>query len=242
MRLAWRAAEPASLADLRSAWQASVDAFEGYGHRYEGPRSRARLAEVLAAAGDDAAAQVHVRLVREAADRLGSEPLRALVAGPAPQPRAVGTEELTTREREILGLLALGRSNGQIGTVSSSRRVKDDITDMAAASSGLMQLRPVTFHYKSDQNPAGRTLQFGLIAERNVFDSTRRPHRAQPREARQGPVIESVSLVGTLRSEKGTFAFFDGTSAEYRKAVDLDPFMIEAQFNILKTRVFPLVN
>jgi hypothetical protein len=28
-----------------------------------------------------------------------------------------------------------------------------------------MNLRPVTFHYKSDQNPAGRTLQYGLIAE-----------------------------------------------------------------------------
>src|SRR5262249_11881505 len=26
-------------------------------------------------------------------------------------------------------------------------------------------LRPVTFHYKTDQNPAGRRLQWGLIAE-----------------------------------------------------------------------------
>ena len=36
---------------------------------------------------------------------------------------------------------------------------------MAGASDGLMTLRPVTFHYRSDQNPAGRTLQYGLIAE-----------------------------------------------------------------------------
>jgi hypothetical protein len=56
-------------------------------------------------------------------------------------------------------------SNGQLGTVNSSRHYKDDIADMAGASSGLMKLRPVTFHYKSDQNPAGRTLQYGLIAE-----------------------------------------------------------------------------
>jgi hypothetical protein len=56
-------------------------------------------------------------------------------------------------------------SNGQLGTISSSRRVKDDIADMAGTSSGLMKLRPVTFHYKTDQNPAGRTLQYGLIAE-----------------------------------------------------------------------------
>jgi len=56
-------------------------------------------------------------------------------------------------------------SNGQLGTASSSRRFKDDIADMDAASAALMQLRPVTFHYKSDQDPSGRTLQYGLIAE-----------------------------------------------------------------------------
>ncbi len=63
------------------------------------------------------------------------------------------------------GVAVVIDNQGQLGTVSSSRRVKDDIADMAAASSGLMSLRPVTFHYKSDQNPAGRTLQYGLIAE-----------------------------------------------------------------------------
>ena len=56
-------------------------------------------------------------------------------------------------------------SNGQLGTASSSERVKDDIADMNEASDALMNLRPVTFHYKADQDPAGRTLQYGLIAE-----------------------------------------------------------------------------
>jgi len=63
------------------------------------------------------------------------------------------------------GVAVLVDSNGQLGTISSSRRVKDDIADMGPASRGLMQLRPVTFHYKSDQNSSGRTLQYGLIAE-----------------------------------------------------------------------------
>jgi hypothetical protein len=40
-----------------------------------------------------------------------------------------------------------------------------DISHMAGASSGLLNLRPVTFHYRADQNPAGGTLQYGLIAE-----------------------------------------------------------------------------
>jgi hypothetical protein len=63
------------------------------------------------------------------------------------------------------GVAVLIDSNGQLGTASSSRHVKDDIADMDAASSALMKLRPVTFHYKSDPGPAGRSLQYGLIAE-----------------------------------------------------------------------------
>src|SRR5882762_1811928 len=63
------------------------------------------------------------------------------------------------------GVAVLIDTNGQLGTVSSSRRVKDDIADMGEASSALMKLRPVTFHYKSDKNPKGRTLQYGLVAE-----------------------------------------------------------------------------
>ena len=39
-------------------------------------------------------------------------------------------------------------SAGQLGTVSSSRRFKEDIEDMGAASRDLMRLRPVTYRYK----------------------------------------------------------------------------------------------
>lgn len=53
-------------------------------------------------------------------------------------------------------------SNGQLGTISSSRRFKDTIADMDDASNALMKLRPVTFRYKSDK---GRALHYGLIAE-----------------------------------------------------------------------------
>jgi DNA-binding CsgD family transcriptional regulator len=39
-----------------------------------------------------------------------------MAAAIVPQPRLNGREDLTPREREILALLALGRSNGQIGS------------------------------------------------------------------------------------------------------------------------------
>jgi hypothetical protein len=56
-------------------------------------------------------------------------------------------------------------SHGQLGTASSSRRFKDEITDMGDASTGLMRLRPVTFRYETDKNPVDQKRQYGLIAE-----------------------------------------------------------------------------
>ena len=53
-------------------------------------------------------------------------------------------------------------ANGQLGTISSSARFKDEIQDMGEATEGLLKLRPVTFRYKAQ--PEGRK-QFGLIAE-----------------------------------------------------------------------------
>ena len=53
-------------------------------------------------------------------------------------------------------------ASGQLGTISSSARFKDEIQDMGESTEGLLRLRPVTFRYKAQ--PEGRT-QFGLIAE-----------------------------------------------------------------------------
>ncbi|MFZ2447704.1 MAG: tail fiber domain-containing protein [Syntrophobacteraceae bacterium] len=56
-------------------------------------------------------------------------------------------------------------SNGQLGTVTSSSRYKEEIENMGEASSGLMRLRPVTFRYKPEYSGGSRSLQYGLIAE-----------------------------------------------------------------------------
>lgn len=56
-------------------------------------------------------------------------------------------------------------SNGQLGTVSSSRRYKEEISDMGDASEGLLRLNPVTFHYKQAYENGARPLEYGLIAE-----------------------------------------------------------------------------
>jgi trimeric autotransporter adhesin len=56
-------------------------------------------------------------------------------------------------------------NNGQLGTVVSSRRFKEQIADMGDSTSALMSLRPVTFLYKPEYAKGDRTLQYGLIAE-----------------------------------------------------------------------------
>jgi trimeric autotransporter adhesin len=56
-------------------------------------------------------------------------------------------------------------SNGQLGTVLSSRRFKEQIADMGDSSSKLLQLRPVTFFYKPEYDDGSHQLQYGLIAE-----------------------------------------------------------------------------
>jgi hypothetical protein len=56
-------------------------------------------------------------------------------------------------------------ANGQLGTILSSQRFKEDIQDMGDASSGLLRLRPVTYRYKQSYNDGSKPLDYGLIAE-----------------------------------------------------------------------------
>jgi uncharacterized coiled-coil protein SlyX len=67
---------------------------------------------------------------------------------------------VTTLLGDALNVVVDG--NGQLGTMSSSRRFKTDIKPMDKASEAVLALKPVTFHYKSSSKA---TPQFGLIAE-----------------------------------------------------------------------------
>jgi hypothetical protein len=55
-------------------------------------------------------------------------------------------------------------ANHKLGTSTSSKRFKDNIQPMNAASDSLFSLRPVTFRYKPHIDPDHRE-QFGLVAE-----------------------------------------------------------------------------
>jgi len=74
-----------------------------------------------------------------------------------------GVRGITTGAADAVSVVI--DSNGQLGTINSSRRYKEDIQDMGDASSGLMKLRPVTYRYKQAYADGSKPIDYGLIAE-----------------------------------------------------------------------------
>ncbi len=62
------------------------------------------------------------------------------------------------------GMPVLINSNNKLGTATSSVRFKEDIKPMDNVSEALFALKPVTFRYKKEIDPAGIS-QLGLVAE-----------------------------------------------------------------------------
>jgi hypothetical protein len=101
--------------------------------------------------------------------RIGSNQTATFIAGISGTTVASGTGVLVN-------------SNGQLGTILSSRRYKQDIADLGAESDILMKLRPVAFYYKPELDST-HTRQYGLVAEEVaqiapglvVFDNNGRP-------------------------------------------------------------------
>ena len=103
------------------------------------------------------------------------------------------------------------RSNQRGGSGSANNYSRDSF---GAQSNGLAGTNngPVTLDYAS----------FKIIVDRNIFDPNRWPHKEKPPQVvSRSKSFDSLTLVGIMSYEKGTFAFFDGTSSEYKKALKL---------------------
>jgi hypothetical protein len=82
------------------------------------------------------------------------------VAGESNKTKISGIRGATTTNNNAVAVLI--DSAGQLGTVSSSIRLKENVNDMGEISSPIMSLRPVTFNYKER---SANEIQVGLIAE-----------------------------------------------------------------------------
>ncbi|NUT91891.1 MAG: response regulator transcription factor, partial [Saccharothrix sp.] len=103
-------------------WRRAVDAF-GYGSVFEQAVCRWRLAEALLASDQRDLAVAELKLADEVALSLGAAPLRDAVGLVARRARVALHAEVarsqvdpfTPRERSVLGLVALGRTNREVG-------------------------------------------------------------------------------------------------------------------------------
>ncbi|WP_445030921.1 ATP-binding protein [Streptomyces sp. SAS_270] len=130
-----------------AVWEKAVTAF-AYGDPYELARCRRRLAEALLTEGRRAEAAEQARAARETAARLGATPLLDALdtlvrrGRLADAPPTTGAAVLTSRENDVLRLLARGRSNRQIGEElyisgkTASVHVSNILAKLGAASRG----------------------------------------------------------------------------------------------------------
>jgi hypothetical protein len=103
-------------------------------------------------------------------------------------------------------------SSGQPGGSGSANDYSRGSDRTQTNSLGRTNNGPVTLDYAA----------FKVVADRNIFDPNRFPHRpGEVRVVSKPRSVDSLTLVGTMSYEKGTFAFFDGTSSEYKKALKL---------------------
>jgi hypothetical protein len=86
-----------------------------------------------------------------------SEVIRIGTAGTQTKTFVAGIEN-----SKVTGAAVYVTSSGQLGVLASSERYKTAIAPMGANTQKLQQLRPVTFHLKTDPEGA---VQYGLIAE-----------------------------------------------------------------------------
>ena len=113
-------------------------------------------------------------------------------------------------------------SNGQLGTVSSSRRYKEDINEMGEASERLLSLNPVTFHYKQAYENGEQPVEYGLIAEEVaqvfpelvVFNENNQPETVKYRLLSSLLLNEMQKQSSELRSLSGQVAEIEDLKAQ----------------------------
>ncbi len=141
----------------------------------------------------------------------------------------VAGESNTTRIRNVYASVASVRavyvnSDNKMGTLASTRRVKENIKPMDKASEAILALKPVSFRYKKEID-ASRTPQFGLIAEDVADinpDLVTRDGEGKPETVRYDSINamllnEFLKEHHTVQEQKATISQLKSTVAQQQK-------------------------
>jgi Chaperone of endosialidase len=131
----------------------------------------------------------------------------------------------TTWIRNVYSSVATARqvyvnSDNKMGTLSSSRRYKEDVKPMDTASETLFALKPVTFRYKKEIDRS-RALSFGLIAEEVAHispDLITRDEEGQPQTVRYEAI--NAMLLNEFLKEHKRVQDLQATAARQQKQIE----------------------
>ena len=126
------------------------------------------------------------------------------------------------------GIPVLINSSNQLGTTTSSKRFKEDIKPMNKASEALFELKPVSFRYKKELDPAGIP-QFGLVAEDVqkvdaalvVLDKEGKPYTVRYDQVNAMLLNEFLKEHRKVEAQETTIAELKSTVAQQQKGMDV---------------------
>ena len=116
---------------------------------------------------------------------------------------------------------------GKLGTVVSSARFKEEIKPMAKASEAILKLKPVSFRYKHELDPASIP-QFGLVAEQVekiapelvARDDEGKPHTVRYDAVNAMLLNEFLKEHGVVQQQQATINELKTTVAQQEKRIE----------------------
>ena len=131
--------------------------------------------------------------------------------------------------------VTIDSTTGLLGLQTSSRRFKEDIKPMDQVSEALFDLKPVTFCYKNEIDPAGIS-QFGLVAEEVekvnrdlvVRDKDGKPYSVRYEAVNAMLLNEFLKAHHKVQEQEATIAWLTSSDAKQEAMIANQQKQIEA--------------